>query len=172
MGRSWGAGGICRTPESPSLGHGPPRRPMSHEQGWVCPLESWPVQLGLCHHPAQLPGAASVHPPALVGESKGLPLGWTSWSDPRGSGQRPCPPFTVGPEELPSTTQLPKAQRLLSGGAGTGAPAWFWAVGSLGCHLPGSLAALALPASRLLSMVAGGPLPLRPQGGVSLLQRF
>lgn len=68
--------------------------------------------------------------------------------------------------------QLPKAHRLLSGGAGTRTPAsvWFaqsgaWAATFKAHWLPWPCQLLGL-----LSMVAGGPLPLLGQGGALLLQ--
>lgn len=117
VGRCWGAGGICRLWNCPLLDKAS-QRPMSHEQGRVCPRKSWPVQLG-CVTILLLSFLESRCPPSGAGEERESPQGWTSLSYPRGSGQDPCPPFTLGPEELPSTKQLPKVHRLLSGGAGT-----------------------------------------------------
>lgn len=93
VGRCWGAGGICRLWNCPLLDKAS-QRPMSHEQGRVCPRKSWPVQLG-CVTILLLSFLESLCPPSGGGR-KGIPPGLDIFVLPQGKWAGSLSSFYLG----------------------------------------------------------------------------
>lgn len=160
-----GAGGVFKTLESPSLGHGPLQGPYESLAGLGLPSEElagasagrWPIQPGhVTVLLAGLLGAASFDPPALgwggEGATPGLGLFGPMGGEEEGAASLSF--FCLGPEELVSTKQQPEGDQFPSGRARTRSPVSRCSVRHLGLHLRGSPGAPASPAPR--AAVCGG----------------